>query len=200
MPSHEDLTTWQASGRDQLVKVWRDLVGEGEDHNPIFQNEEISPTDAGYVFQTWIIEAFRLSKAEIEPPYRMPINPGVDNRAQHEIDGLLTYDWNGFLIESKFQDVDFSPIAKLHVLTEGCPVGTMGLFFASKEFTPPALEATQLLRPMRVLLFDQADMESVLEEEDRNLLQAVRLKWKAAIMFGKPNYPLARLWSKGGSD
>jgi hypothetical protein len=197
VPSQEVLTSWKAGDWDGLIQVWRDLVGEGTDHQPLFGEEEINPREAGYVFQTWIIEAFRLSGAEIEPPFRIPIRPGEDERAKHEIDGLFICEWNGFLIESKFQHVDFGPVARLHVLTEGCPIGTMGLFFAAKGFTSPAIDAVQYLRPMRVLLFDQVDIESVLQHENRDFIQAVRLKWKAAIMLGMPNTPITALWNEG---
>jgi len=197
MPSQEDFTTWQAADRLELTQIWRNLVGEVSDDEAKFQDEAITEREAGYVFQTWITEAFRLSDAEIEPPFRIPVNPEVDDRARHEIDGLLLDGWSAFLIESKFQRVDFGPIARLHVLTESCPVGTMGLLFASKGFTWPAMDAIQLLRPMRVLLFDQDDIECILDAEDRNFTMAVRLKWKAAIIYGRPNYPIARLLNSG---
>lgn len=197
MPSQQELTSWQAADREELVRIWRDLVGDAPDHQPIILGEVISPSGAGYVFQTWIVEAFRLSHAEIEPPFRIPLNPGVDGRVRHEVDGLFIHGWTAFLIESKFQHVDFGPIARLHVLTEGCPIGTMGLLFAAKGFTSPALEAIQLLRPIRVLLFDTKDIETVLRTEELDFTQAVRLKWKAAIMFGSPSYSLTRLLNMG---
>lgn len=150
MPSQQELTSWKAADWDQLIQIWRDLVGEGPDHQSIFLGEEISATGAGFVFQTWIIEAFRLSGAEVKPPFRMPVNPDFDHRTKHEIDGLLVCEWNGFLIESKFQNVDFTSIARLHLLTEGCPIGTMGLLFAAKGFTNVSLEAAHLLKPLRI--------------------------------------------------
>ena len=73
MPSLEDLTIWNAADWEELKKVWRDLVGSPpneEGHIPVFQGEQIELGAAGYVLQTWIIEAFRLSNAEIEPPYK----------------------------------------------------------------------------------------------------------------------------------
>ena len=200
MPSHEDLTAWKAAGWDELVQVWRDLVGDpmtSIQHTSAFQGEEISSEDAGYVFQTWVIEAFQLSDAEIEPPFRIPVNPDFDDRTRHEVDGLLVCGWNGFLIESKFQYVDFIPIARLHLLAEGCPIGTMGLLFAAKGFTSTSLDAAHLLSPMRVLLFDHKDIEAVLAEDEPNLIEAVRKKWKAAIMFGRANFSLANLRNQG---
>jgi len=68
----------------------------------------------------------------------------------------------------------------------------MGLFFAAKGFTGPALDAAHLLRPVRVLLFDQADIRDVIRASEPNLVQAVRSKWKAVIMTGRSNFPLAK--------
>jgi len=52
-----------------------------------------------------------LSGGEVEPPFRIPVNPDFDDRTQHEVDGLLFCEWSGFLIELKIERVDFTPIA-----------------------------------------------------------------------------------------
>jgi len=130
-------------------------------------------------------------------PFRMPVNPDFDHRTKHEIDGLLACEWNGFLIESKFQNVDFTSIARLHLLTEGCPIGTMGLLFAAKGFTNVSLEAAHLLKPLRILLFDNEDIETIISDDMPSLVAGVRSKWKAAIMTGRPNIGLATFRDKG---
>ena len=66
MPSYEQLITWRTDNWDDLARVWKELVGTLTDsyYIPTFNGEEISSQEAGYVFQTWIIEAFRLSIAD----------------------------------------------------------------------------------------------------------------------------------------
>jgi hypothetical protein len=193
MPNQVELSTWRARTQKDLKGIWRKLVGEP----PTFRKKNLSPAESGYVFERWIIECLRLSKAEFEPPFEIPINPVNDERAKHQLDGLLIVHGQAFLIESKFQHVDFGPIARLHVLTEAAPVGTMGLLFAAKGYTPPALNAIEILRPIRVLLFDRLDIETILAAKNLNFAQAVRSKWKAAIMFGSPSFLLTEIRQKG---
>jgi hypothetical protein len=90
------------------------------------------------------------------------------------------------LIESKFAVVDFNPIARLHLLAEQRPVGTMGLLFAASGYTAPALDSAHILRPIRVLLFEQDDIRFAADNSD--IVRAVQLKWRAAAKYGIADY------------
>ena len=99
------------------------------------------------------------------------------------LDGIFYLNNESFLIETKFSHEDFGAIARLHLLVESRPIGTMGLLFASDGFTSPANEAAHLLRPIRVLLFFRSDIEYALSQQ--NMIHAVQLKKKLAVKFGR---------------
>ena len=194
MFSHDQLTTWRAANWPHLTSIWRELVGPADvlqRPDPRFQNQTITPQQAGYVFQTLVMEGFRLGKAEIDEPFTVPINPGKDDRTLQQLDGLTLKEWQGFLIESKFGHVDFDPIARLHLLVDSRPSGVLGLLFAADGFTLPALESAHILRPIRVLLFNRGDIERAIELCD--FMAAVRLKWKLAVKFGRSGLSITDL-------
>lgn len=194
MPSQDELTSWNATNWDELRQVWSELIGADSANsalgstNPKFRNQEVSDSQAGYVFQTWIIEAFRLSGIEIDRPFRVPTAPGINEQTLAELDGFVVIDNHRFIIESKFQRLDFDPIARLHLLVEQRPVGTMGLLFATEGYTRPAIDSAHILRPIRVLLFARDDIDFIARSGD--IGTAVRVKWKRAVMFGRPNLPV----------
>lgn len=181
---------WHASDWDDLRAILRDLFGGATadfgSAVPRFSGESITSSEAGYVFQTWVIEAFRHSDVECDAPYSIPRVPHIDNRTLAEIDGFVTIGSTNFLIESKFAKVDFDPIARLHLLAEQRPVGTMGLLFAAGGYTPPALDSAHILRPIRVLLFTRRDLENAAQQGDMSSM--VRLKLREAAKFGRANY------------
>ena len=113
---------------------------------------------------------------------------------REQIDGLLFAGWQGFLIECKFWTgkVDFGPIALLHTLLESRPVGTLGLFFSAFGYTGPAIEAAEMLRPLRVLLFVRDDLEWALGPRNfkGRMAEMVRRKWMLAVKFGRPHAKL----------
>lgn len=172
MPSNAELCDWKATDWDDLREIWRELTDI--DGSPIFRGEEIDKSQAGYVFETWITQAFRLSELEFEPPFRVPREPGGNEQTLAELDGFAILDQNRFIIESKFQQVDFAPIARMHLLAEQRPVGTMGLLFAAGGFTAPAFDSAHILRPIRALLFPQADISLIAQTGD--MAAAIRLK------------------------
>jgi len=188
MPSNQELVGWRIDDWSELESIWSTLVGPPDAVQrvtPKFNGWELNEAQAGYVFQTWIVEAFRLSGVEIDPPYDVPRDPDRDHRTIAQIDGLACFDWSSFLIESKFQQVDFGPIARLHAFAEQRPVGTMGLLFAAGGFTVPAIDSTHLLRPIRVLLFSRPDIDHIARSHD--MARAIRVKWKQAVRVARAN-------------
>src|SRR4051812_11866016 len=83
--------TWEADDWDQLGSYWSELFPE-KGGRPKFRSQELVSQQAGWVFERWILEAFRLSGAVGHYSY--------GNR-QEQIDGLVFDGWQGFLIESK---------------------------------------------------------------------------------------------------
>lgn len=197
----QSFTRWQADSWDDLASIWSSLVPESEHFDGqivrSFRSVELGPQQAGAVFETWVLEAFRLSGADVFPPYTSRLKTGLQSKEQ--IDGLVISDWQGLLIESKFwpeHKVDFGPIALMHVRVEQRPASTLGLFFAPFGYSPAALESASELRPLRVLLFDRSDLDWGLNQH--NMMNAVREKWRMAVKFGRPNMSVVESESLSG--
>ena len=151
---------WKAADAKELRKVWKalrmDLIDENTERS--FRGRTLAPEQAGDVFERWVLEAFRLSG--MTGHYAFPVPLRASESIREQIDGLVIDGWQGFLVESKFwmKKVDFGPIALLHSHVETRPAGTLGLFFSAFGYTTPALESAELLRPIRVMLFDSSDL------------------------------------------
>jgi hypothetical protein len=181
------LPGWEARDWDELLAVWAVLMPAVGGQKPHFQGEELTAQQAGYLFERWVIEAFRLSGIKCEHSFRNPRQEA--EQTLEEIDGLVYDGWQAFLVESKFRGesgdkVDIDPIFRLHLMTEQRPVGTMGLFFAAPGYTAPALELVERLRPIRVLLFDQEDLDWAVQSPG-SMMEMVRRKWIIAVKSGR---------------
>jgi hypothetical protein len=185
---------WRAENLQQLRRIWHDLRPEEDDPRAVrtFRDRVLTSEQAGTVFERWVLEAFRLSGHTGHYAFSVPMQGSGTTREQ--IDGLVLDGWQGFLIESKFwtSQVDFGPIALLHTLLDTRPVGTLGLLFSAFGFTNPAKESTDRLRPVRVLLFDQDDVNWVLAKKPfkGSVLELVHRKWLLAVMYGSSSVPL----------
>jgi hypothetical protein len=182
-----------------LLTIWKDLRPDLKEEavERKFAGQSLTAEQAGDVFERWLLEAFRLSGMVGHYAFRVPFRGSGSTREQ--IDGLLFDGWAGFLIESKFwtKKVDFGPIALLDFAVGTRPVGTLGLFFSGFGYTAAALESAQLLRPIRVLLFDQEDLDWALDEKALKgssatkgfrgrMAEMVKRKWMLAVKFGHP--------------
>lgn len=185
------LKSWTAGDWSELQQIWSDLDTGQSVPAPKFRGESISTRTAGYVFERLITEGFRLSKVRGHHSFVVSMERNL--RAKEQVDGAVFAGWQGFLIESKYYPdpkVDFSPIARLHVLCEQRVVPTLGLFFSAFGFTAPAIESVGLLRPMRVLLFDRLDIGDAIDGKD--FVKTVEKKWLLAVMYGKPALPVSQ--------
>jgi hypothetical protein len=195
VPDESFLRDWKARGWQELTSIWKDLVPEvspeGSQIVRKFRKQVITASQAGTVFERWVVEAFRLSGAEGQYPYEVPMTE--TGRTKEQIDGIVYDGWQGFLIESKCQEdpIDFGPIALLNVLVEKRVAGTLGLFFSVSGYTAAALESVESLRPIRVLLFDGDDLTSIIQTK-KSMMEMVRRKWVFAVQYGRPNFPLSR--------
>lgn len=195
MPSPHDSTglptDWRADNPAHLRRIWADLHPESDEAGTErkFGDVSLSLRQAGDVFERWVLEAFRLSGTSGHYAFRVPL--GNSGNTREQIDGMILDGWQGFLVESKFwtDKVDFSPLAVLHYLVETRPVGTLGLFFSAFGYTSAAFESTEILRPLRVLLFDQRDLDWALRpgKFQGRMAEMVRQKWLLALKYGRSN-------------
>ena len=189
MPGPADpFRSWSAFDRDDLRLTWEALLPP-EEAEPRFRGESVTRQQAGWVFERWIMEAFRLDGVRGYPRFTNPMT--TTGRPREEIDGLLYDGWQGFLVEAKHEAdrLGIDPIFRLHLMAEQRPVGTIGLLFSLSGFTEPALEIADRLKPIRVLLFDKDDLAWAIWE-DLGLLAMVRRKWRMAVRSGRPNMPM----------
>lgn len=195
MPGFDSLVSWQATNLKQLREIWMALKPDSDDESieRTFFGHRLTADQAGLVFERWVTEAFRLSGASGLHAYPLPLRSSQSTREQ--IDGLIFEGWQAFLIECKFwpRGVDFGPIALLHTLLDTRPTGTMGLFFSNFGYTMPALENTELLRPQRVLLFDNRDLDWALngvKSLKGRMMEMVRRKWIQTVFQLKAAIPV----------
>lgn len=191
----DDLTSrigrWEGRDWDELVAIWEQLVPESRDSaltpkpDRRFQGSRVNPQQAGNVFQRWIMSAFRLAEVEVKYPYRVPIR-GTRGNTLEEIDGLVLDGWQGFLVQSKFwpsKPVDYKDLTLLINQVEKRPWTTLGLFFAAFRVSEPAIINASGSNPMRLLLFQQQDIDWAIRHRD--MMGLVRLKWRLAVQYGR---------------
>jgi hypothetical protein len=194
------MTSWEPRDRAELCSVWSELAPGQDEQKPRFRAKELVKNQAGYLFQRWVMQAFRLSQAEGDHSFRSTRQ--VSGQTLEELDGLVYSGWQGFLIESKFQEgrVDIDPILRLHIMAEQRPAGTLGLFFSVSGDTGPCLDLVDRLRPMRVLLFEELDLDWAVKVQN-NMLEMVRRKWILALRTGRPHIPVTQFTPPfGGPD
>ena len=183
------ISDWKARNQRELRAIWEMLCTnrpeEGTERT--FRSRPLSRAQAGAVFERWVLEAFRLSGATVHYGYEVAMPTGGAVRQQ--IDGLVFDAWQGFLVECKFwtDKVDVNPVPLLHVIVDERPAGVLGLFFSAFGYTAPAVESADRLRPLRVLLFDSADLVWALNRRKfaGSMVAMVRRKWMLAVRSGK---------------
>jgi hypothetical protein len=188
---------WRAKDFKELRSIWEALRPDldAADTERKFRGEVLTAKQAGDVFERWVLEAFRLSGTTGLYPYVVPGGPDGGG-IREQIDGLVFDGWQGFVVESKFwtEKVDFGPIALLAHRVDLRPVGTLGLFFSGFGYTTPALDAANLIRPLRVLLFDGLDLNWAVHGKARSfqgrMAEMVRIKWRLAVKLALPNVSL----------
>ncbi len=194
---------WQPADHAELLACWKALMPEfgiplppPEGLTRRFQGRDLTPQQAGWVFEHWICEAFRLVATptdRVQGPFTVQLDSS--ERTKEEIDGLVTLGWQGLLIQSKLEadPTSFDPIARLYLQVGRRPLGTMGLFF-SQAYSPAARELAAELRPIRVLLFRNDEIQWALTRESPlDMLDIVRRKWRAALELAVPDYLITRL-------
>lgn len=183
---------WKPADHAELLACWKGLMPEmNESLQPRrFLGHDLIPQQAGWVFEHWVCEAFRLVAAptdRVRGPFT--VRPDSSERTKEEVDGLMTLGWQGFLIQSKFEadPTPFDPIARLYLQVGRRPRGTIGLFF-SRVYSTAAEELARELRPIRVLLFRTEEIQWALTREPPlDMLEVVRRKWRLALESASPD-------------
>jgi hypothetical protein len=177
----------------ELQAVWSELLLSPSR----FCGAEIGAQEAGWAFEWWVYEAFRLSGADGQPPFVVRLGPSL----VEEIDGAVFASFGAFLVECKFQDakVTIEPIVKLRSQLERRPPNTMGVIFSKSGFTNEAVILLSHLSPCNVLLFDGDDLELVQRRPD-SMVQALHVKHRAAVMEAEPFAKLRRTIEFGGEE
>jgi hypothetical protein len=187
-----ELTSWQAKTWGDLKKIWRDLAPEfalaetAVSGSREFRGRILSAQEAGFVFQQWVMEAFRLSGYKVQPAWKVPML--YEGTPREEFDGLVVDGWQGFLVESKFREekTDFGDIAKFHARINQRPPGTFGLLISAFGFTAPALESATLLTPLCVLLLSAENVtEGVVSKTAWKAM--LESSWLDALQYRMPN-------------
>jgi hypothetical protein len=69
---------WNAKDWIEIQSIWDGLLGDP----PVFQANEVTPQNAGYVFERFIMEACRLSGLSGHYPYAVPMSHQARTREQ----------------------------------------------------------------------------------------------------------------------
>jgi len=187
--------------QNQLLTWWQNLFPEFgsdptvEQQPRRFEGRDLDAQEAGWVFEHWVCEAFRLVAKEadrVQGPFTVRLDSG--NRIEEEVDGLVALGWQGFLVQSKLESnpTSFDAVARLYLQVGRRPRGTIGLFF-SQSYSKAAEELARELRPIRVLLFRTEEIHWALKKESPlDMLEIVRTKWRAALALASPDYPVSK--------
>jgi hypothetical protein len=184
---------------EELRRCWGGLFPEfREGYSPAdplprrFQDHDLNAQQAGWLFEHWVCEAFRLVGETVLVDDSFTVPSLFSEKVQEELDGLVTVGWQGLVIQCKLETdpTPFDPIARLHLQVERRPQGTLGLFF-SQDYSDSAIELASELRPIRVLLLRVEVIEWELKKKQPfDMLKLVWKKWRAAVKFARPDYDL----------
>jgi hypothetical protein len=177
----------------ELQSIWSDLLIDP----PQFRGEQLTAQEAGWVFERWVYEAFRLSGAEVQPSFTVRIATSL----VEEIDGAVFTPFGAFLVECKFQraNVAIEPIVKLRSQLERRPPGTMGVIFSKGGFTDEAMILLSHFSPCNVLLFTGRDID-LIQRHPASMVEALRVKYRVAVMEAKPDAELHKIGEFGGDE
>ncbi len=182
---------FKAANWRRLQVVWKELLQTP----PRLRGKEISHQEAGWMFEGWICETFRLSGADVQPPFLVKVGTSL----VEEVDGAVLVPFGAFLVECKFQDakVTIEPVVKLRSQLERRPPGAMGVVFSRNGFTDEAVTLLSHLSPCNVLLFAGRDLE-LIQSRPASMVEALLVKYRAAVMEGNPFVELRKTVQCGG--
>jgi hypothetical protein len=140
--------------------------------------------DEGKALEYLIIRAFELDGAEVKWPYSVPLF----GEEVEQIDGSVRLAGLYGLVETKDEadKIAVAPIAKLRSQLLRRPAGTVGLLFASKQFTEPAIQLAHFTFPQAVLLWSGEEIDHCLQR--KKIGGFFERKFRACVDFGTPDF------------
>jgi hypothetical protein len=145
--------------------------------------------ERGEAMEYLVLRAFELDNSE-PIQVRYPYEVSLFDEKVEEIDGAVHLTGLSCLIESKDwgQNVAIAPIAKMRSQLLRRPTGTIGLIFARRDFTTPAVYLAHFTLPQAILLWSGSDLEISLQQE--RMAWALRQKYRVCCESGIPDYEL----------
>ena len=178
MSEEQYVATIAELDREGLLELWAQI-----------QEGDTPGWPPGKAFEYLVLRAFQLDGADVQWPY--PVYMG--NMLTEQIDGAVYAEGLSCLIESKHHEssVDVTPIAKLQYQLKRRPSGTIGVVFAYRGFTGPALSLAQHSAPQTILLWTGSEVEYALN--NGKMVAGLRLKYRYAVEYGLPDGSLVEL-------
>ncbi len=168
----------QALGWAELRQLWAGvLAGDTPGWEP------------GKAFEYLILRAFELDEAAVRYPFMVDL---FDEPVE-QLDGVVHVQHLTCLIESKHYatKVNFEPIAKLRNQLLRRHSGAIGSVFSVSGFTEPALVLADFTAPQAVLLWDQNDINFVLDAE--KICNALLRKYRHFVEEGHAYFVLTSI-------
>lgn len=141
---------------------------------------------SGKALEHLVLRAFELSGAEVIWPYPVKLGGAV----VEQIDGIILMEGYTCMVEVKDQtdNVNVEPLAKLRNQLQRRPGGVVGSVFSSSGFTEPAVTLAYYMAPQAILLWQGPEIAFLLGKRD--FKDAFRLKYRALLQHGKPDYDI----------
>jgi hypothetical protein len=163
---------------EKLEKLWNKLNSE---------RRPIRYWDDGKALEYLIIKAFELDGAQVEWPYEIRTDQGIEE----QIDGVIYSNGISCLIECKDQrdNVNIEPIAKLRNQLLRRPASAIGSIFITSEYTDSTVILASHLAPQTILLWFKNEIDIVIR--DRKICDFLMKKYKKSIERGIADYNIA---------
>jgi hypothetical protein len=161
-----------------LRKLWADI-----------QAGNTPGWEEGEALEYLVLRAFELDPTE-RALVRYPYEVSLFGEMVEEIDGAVHLSGLSCLVESKDwgKNVAIGPIVKMRSQLLRRPAGTIGLMFAKKTFTKPAIYLAHFTMPQAILLWPGSDLQIALDEG--RMCEFLRLKHRVCCEDGIPDYDL----------
>lgn len=145
--------------------------------------------EEGEAFEYLVLRAFQLDNHE-NALVRYPYAVSLFREKVEEIDGAVHLAGLSCLVESKDwgKNVAIGPIAKMRGQLLRRPAGTVGVMFAKKDFTQPAIYLAHFSMPQAILLWSGDELSKALEEE--TVCEYLRLKHRICVENAIPDYDI----------
>jgi hypothetical protein len=140
--------------------------------------------EPGRAFEYLVLRACQLDGAQVRWPYPVTLS----GEEVEQIDGAVHCAGLFCLVESKdlATNVGVGPIAKIRNQLLRRPAGSVGLVFSSKGFTDSAIILARFAVPQAILLWDGAEIEYALRNEQ--ICELLASKYRICVEFGLPDY------------